>query len=106
MMKKPPKLARFPVGKQRRLHRLLEKNSAGTITPTEKAKLQRLVTEAEELIVANAKRLVEFAESAAAPPSVAFPAQYLILSYTPFATYRATPVAVSSSWRNRRNAPS
>ena len=43
----PPRLKKFPAAKQRRLHRLLEKNSEGTITPNEKAKLEQLVAEAE-----------------------------------------------------------
>jgi hypothetical protein len=55
----PPKLAKFPAAKQRRLDRLLDKNSEGTITRKEKAVLKRLVAEAEELMVANAKRLAE-----------------------------------------------
>ena len=37
-MKKPipPRLQKFPVGKQRRLDQLLEKNSEGTIAPGRK----------------------------------------------------------------------
>jgi hypothetical protein len=64
-MKKPvpPKIEKFPAAKQRRLDLLLEKNSEGTITPREKRKLQQLVTEAEELMVANARRLADFAQS-------------------------------------------
>ena len=63
-MKKPgpPKLKKLPDAKQRRLDELLEKNSEGTITPGEKAKLQKLVAEAEQVMVANAKRLAEFSE--------------------------------------------
>lgn len=53
----PPKLMKFSSAKQRRLDELLEKNSAGTITQKERVTLERLVTEAEELMVANAKRL-------------------------------------------------
>lgn len=59
----PPTVERLPAAKQRRLDRLLEKNSEGTITPQEKAKLEQLVTEAEQLMVANAKRLAEFSQS-------------------------------------------
>ena len=64
-MKKPipPRLQKFPVGKQRRLDQLLEKNSEGTIAPREKARLEQLVAEAEELMVANARRLAEFSQS-------------------------------------------
>ena len=65
----PPKLQKFPAAEQRRLDRLLRKNSEGTITPQEKGVLQRLVTEAEQLMVANAKRLAEFAQREAAGPS-------------------------------------
>jgi hypothetical protein len=53
----PPKIERFPAAKQRRLDQLLDKNSVGTITPTEKRKLQLLVVEAEELMIAIARRL-------------------------------------------------
>ena len=62
----PPRIERFPVAKQRRLDRLLEKNSTGTITARESAKLQELVREAEELMVTNARRLAEFSRSEAA----------------------------------------
>jgi hypothetical protein len=56
----PPRLDNFPVAKQRRLDRLLEKNSEGTITPKEKVTLEQLVVEAEQLMVVNARRLAEF----------------------------------------------
>jgi hypothetical protein len=59
----PPRLAKLPAAKQRRLDQLLEKNSEGTITRTEKAKLEQLVEEAEQLMVANAKQLAEFSRS-------------------------------------------
>jgi hypothetical protein len=58
---KPPPVKKFPASKQRRLDQLLEKNSEGAITPKEKAALEHLVAEAETLIVANARRLAEFA---------------------------------------------
>ena len=63
----PPKLTRFPVAKQRRLDELLDKNSEGTITPREKARLDQLVTEAERLMVANAKKLARFARASDRP---------------------------------------
>jgi hypothetical protein len=61
-MKKPvpPKIQKFPAAKQRRLDLLLDKNSEGTINPKEKATLERLVAEAEQLMVANARRLAAF----------------------------------------------
>jgi len=67
-MKKPapPKLQKFPAAKQRRLDQLLTKNSEGIITPREKAALEQLVTEAEELMVANARRLARFSKHEAA----------------------------------------
>ena len=65
----PPKPKKFPASKQRRLDELLEKNSEGTITPAEKTRLEKLVAEAEQLMVANAKRLAEFSESEAAAPA-------------------------------------
>jgi len=54
----PPRIERFPAAKQRRMDELLDKNSQGTITPEEKARLEELVAEAERLMVANAKRLL------------------------------------------------
>ena len=64
-MKKPdpPRIARFPMAKQRGLDQLLEKNREGTITSKEKAKLEQLVKEAEQLMVSNAKRLAQFSQS-------------------------------------------
>jgi hypothetical protein len=58
-----PKIARFPLAKQRRLDELLEKNSEGTITPNEKSRLERLVSESEELAIANARKLADFTKS-------------------------------------------
>lgn len=70
----PPRVHRFPAAKQRRLDQLLEKNTAGTITLKEKSTLERLVTEAQEFMVANAKRLAEFSKgNAAHPPGGAEP---------------------------------
>jgi hypothetical protein len=60
----PPKVQKFPVAKQRRLDQLLDKNSAGTITAKEKAALERLVAEAEQLMVDNARRLADFSKRA------------------------------------------
>ena len=61
----PPKPKKFPAAKQRRLDELLEKNSEGTISPAEKTRLEKLVAEAEQLMVTNAKRLAEFSKSEA-----------------------------------------
>jgi hypothetical protein len=58
----PPKLTKFPAAKQRRMDELLEKNAEGTITPTERSRLEHLVAEAEQLMVANAKLLAEFSK--------------------------------------------
>ena len=70
----PPKPRKSPATKQQRLDRLLEKNSEGSITPKEKASLEQLVAEAEEWMVANARRLAEFAKGQAAhPPAGAVP---------------------------------
>jgi hypothetical protein len=57
----PPPIEKFPAAKQRRMDRLLDKNKEGTITVAEKAKLEALVAEAEQLMLANAKRMAEFA---------------------------------------------
>ena len=64
MRKSALKVSKFPVHKQRRLHALLDKNSEGTITAREKATLEKLVAEAERLMVANAKRLARFSKQA------------------------------------------
>lgn len=56
----PPKLSRLSLAKQRLMDSLLEKNSDGTITSLEKARLEKLVDEAERLMVVNAKRLADF----------------------------------------------
>ena len=58
-----PNIKKFPAAKQRRLDELLEKHSGGSITPREQQRLKRLVGEAEELMVANAKPLADFAKS-------------------------------------------
>lgn len=63
----PPNVERFPVAKQRRLDTLLEKNSHGTITPREKVLLKKLVDEAEQLMVANGKRLAAFSGNTGLP---------------------------------------
>ena len=81
-MKKPlpPKLRKIPAAKQKRLDHLLEKDSEGTITPNEKAMLVQLVAEAEELMVANAKRLAEFSKNEATrPPAGAVPVTVWVL---------------------------
>jgi len=65
----PPQIQQFPAAKQRRMDDLLDKNSEGTITPRERASLEKLVAEAEALAVANGKRLAEFARQSAAPPN-------------------------------------
>ncbi len=70
----PPKVKEFSATKQQRLDELLEKNSEGTITPAEKARLERLVEEAERLMVANAQLLARFSQGeAAAQPAGAVP---------------------------------
>jgi hypothetical protein len=65
-----PKLEKFPPAKQRRLDQLLEKNAEGTISPKEKSRLESLVAEADDLMVANSKLLAEFARSQSPPPPV------------------------------------
>ena len=69
----PPKIKKFPAAKQRLLDRLLEKNAEGRATASEKAKLEELVSEAEELALANAKRLASFSRRDSAPPAGATP---------------------------------
>lgn len=67
----PPKIKNLAPAKQRQLQALLEKNAAGKVTDKEREKLQSLVDEAEELMVANSQRLADFArsESPQAPPA-------------------------------------
>jgi hypothetical protein len=67
----PPKLRKFPAAKQRRLDELLEKNSEGTISGNERRRLEQLVAEAEELMVANARLLARFTEAESADFSTA-----------------------------------
>ena len=67
----PPKVKTFSATKQRQLDELLEKNSEGTITSTEKSKLKRLVAEAEQLMVENAQRLAQFSQTETAGQPVA-----------------------------------
>jgi hypothetical protein len=70
----PPKVKEFSAAKQRRLDELLEKNSEGSITSAEKVRLEQLVEEAEQLMVANAQRLARFSQSqSAAKPADAVP---------------------------------
>ena len=74
MSQTPPKLQKFSIAKQRRLDLLLDKNSEGAITAKEKAALEKLVAEAQVLMVANGRRLMEFAKGKAAhPPAGAVP---------------------------------
>lgn len=56
----PPKLKKLSLAKQVRMDELLERNREGTVTSAEKAQLKELVTEAEQLMVENAKRLAAF----------------------------------------------
>ncbi len=69
-----PKIRPFPAVKQRRLDRLLEKNSEGEISPSERETLEALVAEAEEWMIANVKRFAEFSKSESpSPPTGAVP---------------------------------
>lgn len=63
----------FPAAKQRRMDALLDKNNEGTITPKELVALEKLVAEAESLMVENSKRLAKFARTNHAPPPGAVP---------------------------------
>jgi hypothetical protein len=62
----PPKVKKFSAAKQRMLDRLLEKNSNRSISALERSRLERLVAEAERLMVANGKRLARFYRSESA----------------------------------------
>jgi hypothetical protein len=67
----PPKIHKLSPAKQRRLDQLLQKNAEGRITTKERERLQALVVEAEELMVANSKRLADFAQIDAPQPPIA-----------------------------------
>ena len=70
----PPKIAKFAASKQRRLDQLLDRNSEGTLSLAEQARLASLVKEAEELMVLNSQRLAEFARAQSpSPPPNAVP---------------------------------
>ena len=74
MKKAPPKVKTFSAAKQRQLDALLEKNSEAAITPAETTRLERLVAEAEQLMVENAQRLARFSQSdAGAAPTASVP---------------------------------
>jgi hypothetical protein len=51
----------FPATKQQRLDQLLDMNAEGGLSVQEKAELEGLVGEAEEVMVANSRLLAELA---------------------------------------------
>jgi hypothetical protein len=65
----PPPIKRLPAAKQRLMDKLLDKNSEGKISPSEKAALNKLVAEAEQLTIANGKALARFAQSSSVKDS-------------------------------------
>jgi hypothetical protein len=67
----PPKIKTLAPAKQRLLDALLEKNAEGKLSAKEREKLQSLVDEAEQLMVANSQRLADFARSESPGPSPA-----------------------------------
>jgi hypothetical protein len=70
----PPTFKAFAPAKQGRLDQLLDKNAEGEITAEEKAELNALVAEAEQLMVENARELADFARSQSPqPPAAAVP---------------------------------
>jgi len=69
----PPVSEKLPADRQLRLDALLEKNSEGVITPQERSELEALVDESEKLMVANARRLAEFARQTVGTPTGAVP---------------------------------
>ena len=70
---RPPSIKKLPATKQRRMDELLERNSEGRITLREKATLERLVAEAEALMVENAQRLSAFSQRPEGVPANAVP---------------------------------
>jgi hypothetical protein len=77
----PPKIKKFPAAKQKLLDNLLDQNAEGTISEADRATLEALVSEAEELIVFNSHRLAEFAQSQpSGPPTGAVPVTVWVTS--------------------------
>jgi hypothetical protein len=72
LQRTPPKVRKLAPAKQQRLDLLLEKNAEGTITEKERRALETLVAGAERLMLANSRRLAEFArrQSPQPPPTV------------------------------------
>ncbi len=69
----PPPPEKLPAEKQERLHELLDRNSEGVITPEERTELESLVEEAEQLMIANSRRLAEFSQRDPGAPTGAVP---------------------------------
>lgn len=72
----PPELTAFPPAKQQRLDQLLflATSADGAISPAEKTELESLVAQAEELMIANARLLADFARTQSPhPPAAAVP---------------------------------
>lgn len=73
-MDKLPEIELFSPTKQSRLDQLLDQNSEGEILPDAKRELETLVSEAERIMLNNARRLAEFAkEESPSVPSSAMP---------------------------------
>ena len=68
-----PRLKQLSPAKQRRLDDLLEKNSEGTITASEKSRLAELVAEAEQLMVAKRGAWCVLPRPSRGPPAGAVP---------------------------------
>ena len=70
----PAELKTFAPAKQRQLDWLLEKNADGVLSPVERAELETLVAEAEQLMIDNARLLADFARNhTPQPPMPAMP---------------------------------
>jgi hypothetical protein len=70
----PPTLKSLAPARQDRLDQLLDKNAEGGISLEEKAELDALVAEAEQLMLSNARALADFASSQSPqPPAAAVP---------------------------------
>lgn len=59
-MRRPPRVQKLSAVKQRRMDELLDRNREGTITDLKRRTLEKLVGEAEQLMVKNAQRLAQF----------------------------------------------
>jgi hypothetical protein len=83
----PPTIKRFPADKQRRMDHLLDKIAEGSISESERVRLEQLVAEAEQLMVDNAKALSGYiADQPSSSPAQAVPVTVWVSPDAPLPT--------------------